>query len=50
MNDEHRQTSTFDSGISIRLAGLVLAALIGVFVLRQLGFRFVVSASSAVGA
>lgn len=45
-----RQMVDFDHGISTRLAGVVILALLGVFLLQKLGFRFVVSAKTGVSA
>jgi hypothetical protein len=35
--------STFDTTLHVKLAGTVILALIGVFVLQAMGFRFVVA-------
>lgn len=40
----YNQTQSYDTGISWRLGALVILALILVFVVQRLGFRFVVAA------
>lgn len=39
------QTAEWSSWISVHLAALIILALLGVFALHKLGFRFVTSAS-----
>lgn len=43
------QSQTYDGTIAYKMAGTVISALVLVFILQRLGFRFVVSASTGVG-
>jgi hypothetical protein len=43
-DDMNGQNQTYDSTLHYKLAGTIIGALLLVFVLQQLGFRFVVAA------